>query len=709
MGTRSSMQAGTPSAESIHPNTETESAAMLADEEWVLEKTHASIASQLNSQSARFHRERARARELTSTMVATRRDEDRSLLASDEAVSHALTTQHDDTVTTLETLKDRPYFARVILEEEDDTSGETKTIEYKIGYAANPDCRIVDWRKAPLSKLYYEYREGDEYCEQIQGRERMGQIALRNRLEIGKGVLTQVHCRYGTFTRSASGSWASASSGSNKNRDFSSLPEVLSLITPEQFRAITQEAGSAVLIQGVAGSGKTTVALHRLSWLLAKGNSDLTADDAVILTLGPSLREYVKSSLKSLEIPSVPVFSYREWCSVQLAPYLPDDLLSGNERLPVLTPTSMRAPAGVERVKRSMGLLRAIETRAEGVSEKGSAPLDPFEFLLKALSDPRLIKSLDESKLLNDEVIKEAYTRTAETITRGTLDRSDFSLLLRIVQLLKGASTALRRRSPYKHIVIDEVQDYSPVELATVLSSLTTQGTLTLVGDTAQRVEEGFPGWEKLRRWWTARSVESSFVRLQVSHRSTRQIVACAAHLGSVEPPNGGRTGDRPQWLKGNEGDEATGAAINWLRKITSLAPNGMIGVICFSSAAVREVHSLLSPSFGPMIRMGDDASFSFDEGIVVCEAYAAKGLEFFGVLVWNPISSALPKGDVGRHLLYIASTRAQEHLAFVTWGEQKCALSSVPDRLLERVDVTVEAGEEEETDLIPRASEDEE
>jgi DNA helicase IV len=166
-----------------------------------------------------------------------------------------------------------------------------------------------------------------------------------------------------------------------------------------------------------------------------------------------------------------------------------------------------------------MGLLRAIETRAENALEKRESNTNPLSFLLKVLSDPRLIKSLDESKLLNDEVIRDAHTRTADTLNRGTLDRSDFSLLLRIVQLLAGAPTALRRRTPYKHIVIDEVQDYSPVELATVLSSLTTQGTLTLVGDTAQRVEEGFPGWEKLRRWWTARRVESSFVRLQVSHR----------------------------------------------------------------------------------------------------------------------------------------------------------------------------------------------
>ena len=112
--------------------------ALLQEEAETLESTHASLIAQLAQQGRRLNRERVRARDLTSTMIATRRDEDRVQLASDEAVSHALATQHDDAVEVLETLTDKPYFARVVLEEEE-SSGQTRTIEYKIGYAANPE------------------------------------------------------------------------------------------------------------------------------------------------------------------------------------------------------------------------------------------------------------------------------------------------------------------------------------------------------------------------------------------------------------------------------------------------------------------------------------------------------------------------------------------------------------------------------------------
>jgi DNA helicase-2/ATP-dependent DNA helicase PcrA len=216
------------------------------------------------------------------------------------------------------------------------------------------------------------------------------------------------------------------------------------------------------------------------------------------------------------------------------------------------------------------------------------------------------------------------------------------------------------------------------------------------VGDTAQRVEEGFPGWEKLSRFWTARKVESSFVRLEVSHRSTRQIVLCAAALAGIETPAGGRNGPRPQWFVARAQDPVIGASIEWLQEVVAAAPNALVGVVCFSAAAAKEAFSLLSPSFGPMVRMSDDGTFSFGEGIVVCDAYTAKGLEFHAVLVYQPSMSVLPKGEVGRNLLYIASTRAQEKLAFATWGGPS-PLQSCPRRLLDKVDLDQLAREAEE------------
>ena len=78
----------------------------------------------------------------------------------------------------------------------------------------------------------------------------------------------------------------------------------------------------------------------------------------------------------------------------------------------------------------------------------------------------------------------------------------------------------------------------------------------------------------------------------------------------------------------------------------------------------------------------------------MICEVYAAKGLEFHAVMVYQPVSASLPRGDVGRNLLDTASTRAQEHLAFVTWGYGPSPLSGCPRQLLDRVDANVEEQE---------------
>lgn len=687
----------------------------ITQEESVCNATVASIDRQLIEQSRRFERERIRARDLTGTLVSTRRDEERAQVASDEAVSHALAHQHDDAIEVLSSLREKPYFGRVVLEEEDPNTGDFRTIEYKIGYASNSECRIIDWKKAPLSKLYYEYKEGEEYCEVIQGREREGRVALRNRVEIKKAELVQVEGTLGSFTK-VSGTWRdtrSAKKGGG-DRDFGSLPDVLSLITPEQFTTITHDSAAAVLLQGVAGSGKTTVALHRLAWLLAQQDTPLLPHEAVILTLGPSLSVYIKSTLPRLGIQGVPVFSFREWSGKLIANLLPASLLveqPDGSRGPLLSTGLLKPPAGIERVKRSVGLLKALEEKGRNAGgASGGKYQSILDLLVDALRDPARILALDDSKLLSEKVIYDAYQRTSEMVERGTLDRSDFSLLLRAAQLLglvtdtkTGASGGGRAAGPFKHVVIDEVQDYSPIELATVLSTLTTEGSLTLVGDVSQRTEDGFPGWKKLQGWWAERKRESSFVKLEVSHRCTKEIMRCASLLGdpSAHPSQvvvSGRSGKKPRWLIGEDQEQALSGLIDWLTERAEEAPNALLAVVCFSLSAARDLRSLLEPKFGASVRMMEDGNVSFEEGILLGEASSLKGLEFFGVVLWEPTNKALPPGEIGSNLLYVACTRAQEHLAFVTTGRVGTPLGRLSSSILQRVELEpIERSEEEE------------
>ncbi|MCB0331330.1 MAG: hypothetical protein KDD70_16785, partial [Bdellovibrionales bacterium] len=284
-----------------------EELALLRTEEEILERTLASLQTQLESRGELLKAEDFRSRELTAELVAATRDEDKQMLASDEAVSHALKQNHSGEAKSLTRLLEKPYFARFVVEEED--RGRTKTVEYKIGHASNPDCRIIDWRKSPLAKLYYEYQEGEEFCEEIQGTEREGTIVLRHPVRIEDGILKSVTTRFGTFSL-VNGDWTRSSMRASGK---GGIRSVLPLITPDQFRTITEDAKTAVLIQGIAGSGKTTVALHRLAWLLHENNSEFGAEDCAVIVRNEVLGEFIKHTLDAIDIEGVSVFTFAEW------------------------------------------------------------------------------------------------------------------------------------------------------------------------------------------------------------------------------------------------------------------------------------------------------------------------------------------------------------------------------------------------------------
>src|SRR4051812_37442533 len=98
-----------------------------------------------------------------------------------------------------------PYFGRLVLEE------NGKRREVLIGRATyldtKSDVRIVDWRDAPVSRLYYRYDEGDEYDEVFGGREVTGTVAVRRSLGISDAELRRIGSRQGTFLRSSKGGW----------------------------------------------------------------------------------------------------------------------------------------------------------------------------------------------------------------------------------------------------------------------------------------------------------------------------------------------------------------------------------------------------------------------------------------------------------------------------------------------------------------------
>jgi DNA helicase-2/ATP-dependent DNA helicase PcrA len=222
-----------------------------------------------------------------------------------------------------------PYFAHLRLRENgaerDLCLGRATRIERGI--------RIVDWRNAPVSRIFYRYQQGDEYEEEFAGRAREGQVTARRTVRIRDGVLDRIEAPEGVFT-AAQGSWrrtevapARLAGGEatalrahavdqgderrlgtdlegDRRRADKHLPEITSLIDPAQFGLITRSTSGFLVIRGSAGSGKTTVALHRIAYL-AFDDPDVDSERTLFVVFSAGLRNYVGHVLPSLGVENV--------------------------------------------------------------------------------------------------------------------------------------------------------------------------------------------------------------------------------------------------------------------------------------------------------------------------------------------------------------------------------------------------------------------
>ena len=241
-----------------------------------------------------------------------------------------------------------PYFGHLRLREEVDGRGAVER-DVLIGRATFVDPRrrinIVDWRHAPISQLFYRYEEGSDYEERFGERDVTGEILARRTLTITGGVLTRVASPQGiwargprgwvrtdvpthelgggeeTATRPARGRLGAAPVG--RQALDRHLPEIAALIDPRQFDVITAREAGVVVIQGGAGSGKTTVGLHRLAWLAYNFPERFPPRRMVVVTHGVALAAYIGELLPSLGIAGVRVTTFRDLAARELRAEIP--------------------------------------------------------------------------------------------------------------------------------------------------------------------------------------------------------------------------------------------------------------------------------------------------------------------------------------------------------------------------------------------------
>jgi DNA helicase-2/ATP-dependent DNA helicase PcrA len=582
-----------------------------------------------------------------------------------------------------------PYFAHL------GTEKEGRRSDILLGRATSLEngLRIVDWRHAPVAKVYYRYQEGDEYEEDIGPRSISGKVTARRAVTINHGKIDRIVSPKGTFLREGD-TWIQSDTlaprlvtgvvapsataprdqrmGSGKvNRADKHLPDIAALIDPEQFELIARPDSGPVVIRGGAGSGKTTVALHRIAYLAFANPARFAPHKMLVMVWGRALRDYVSKVLPNLGVYNVGVATWSDWSRRLVErhfPYLPGHKNANTPSIVSRIKLHPKMPVLLERIIKE----RKAPPTGESAFQDWRILISDWKLMaeLGDFSQNEIDQAMNWARSQLDHLARhrEERDKTAEP----WLDEEDDAILLRAWQLRVGELRAKTGTIRYSHVMMDEVQDFSAMEVAVMLGACDPKKCITLAGDTQQHIQAqgGSEGWNSLL---DSLHIESTALStLKISYRSTRQITTFARSiLGALAeddgPPLTSRDGAAVELFPFPEHGACVSFLGEALRDLLRAEPLASVAVVTPDETTSRLYYEGFERMDVPLVRLVTDQTFAFAPGIDVVDARQVKGLEFDYVVVVSASSGDYPDRPNSRRLLHVAATRAI-HQLWVTW-----------------------------------------
>ncbi|MGZ3444119.1 MAG: ATP-binding domain-containing protein [Myxococcaceae bacterium] len=677
----------------------------IAEEEALLER----VRTALGSAQGRRARATGPSRETLQSLredAASAREEDAAPLLHELAVQHQLGGRAPPALPDPAS----PYVAHLAIRE----GGRRR--DYLLGHAtfvdAEADVWVVDWRVAPVAQLFYRYREGDPFEESFPGREASGVVEVRRVVVVHRGRLLQILGEGFQARRRPDGSWSVGGSEALAAGGAGTAPraghlglgigaeergtraDVTALLDAEQYAAVRAPADEPLVVLGSAGSGKTTVALHRLARLAAAEPERVPLGRARVVVPEEGLARLSARLLAPLGGGAARVQTL-DAAFLELArrafgplPRIVDDppaLVTAVKRHPALFDAlrpllGQRRGSGApswRRLRRDLAVPLTDRTFLDGVVARagGSLPRTVVEetvrHTLLQLADPssRLLASITDASR-REAVDGRPVDEGTDDALAGTLDVEDLPLLLALAAW--RGQLALPEAS---FLVIDEAEDFSLFDLRTLAGLLHGTRLVTVAGDEAQQTSPSFAGWERALE--TLGAGGAARVRLPVSYRCPRPIAQLArailGPLAPAQPVRAAREGAPVGRFSFPGEPQAHLFLAGALRELLEAEPHAAVAVICHDAATARRVAAVVTEI--PASRLVLDGRFNFEPGLDVTDVDSVKGLEWDYVVVPDVVESAWPMSDDGRRRLHVAVTRASWQLWLVSPG--------TPSRLL--------------------------
>lgn len=597
-----------------------------------------------------------------------------------------------------------PYFGRIDFLEKKENS---KVMPIYIGIHTfyDPESRatlIHDWR-APVSSMFYDHELGEAGYRSPSG-EIKGVISLKRQYRIRGGKMEfMIESALTVHDDILQKELSSNADDKMKN--------IVATIQREQNRIIRNEDIRTLIIQGVAGSGKTSIALHRIAYLLYTFRDSISSKDILIISPNKVFSDYISNVLPELGEETVPETSMEQILSGVLEHKYKYQTYFGlvNELLEKPSSSLINRIA----YKASFGFISELDKfilHIENTYFKAAdvkltkyitipAPFIEEQYLrFNRYPIRRRFDAMADYML---DMLKIQYTFTVTTTGRNllkkeirlmfagnndiqvykdffkwtnnpgmfkmrkghTLEYSDLAPLAYLHLALEGNGNQPFR---VKHLLIDEMQDYSPIQYKVIQKLFPCRKTV--LGDAGQSVNPyGSSTAETIQKSLTA----SEIMKLCKSYRSTFEITDFAQKIhpnAELEPV--ARHGEKPQILQfGSAVEELSGI----MGLISTYRKSGYksLGIICKTEQQAREMADVLK-SYANDISFLSSQSSAFVQGIVITSAHMAKGLEFDEVII-PQTDERNYRSEIDKSMLYVAVTRAMHRLT-LTFHEARPA-----------------------------------
>jgi len=586
-----------------------------------------------------------------------------------------------------------PYFGRINFYDEDYEEGIDNP-EYYIGVTSVMDGSkfyVVDWR-SPIASLFYNSKFG-EVSYKAPGGVVKGILDGKRQYKIVDGKLVRiVESELHLDDDSLQEALSRASSDKMRN--------IVTTIQEEQNEIIRNIKNKNIVVQGGAGSGKTSVALHRLAYLLYQ-DKGANSNNMLIFSPNEVFSEYISSVLPQLGEENVLQTTYSDFASSFITVF--DHLETFSEFVSRSYAEQDEEKARIEKIKFSKEYKEALDKYLRRVSKKFEfkddfrfsgwyVPKDWLDKHFNACDEVSVKEKIDAvakdlcsalkiSYSYNEKALNMALKKLITPAFNSRKFYNEFLSSEEYVSLIGKKDKLVKNtflsypdmlgmlythfelfgyptNNAIRHLVIDEAQDYAPIQLE-MIKKIFEGATFTVLGDVNQTINPCFR-YDSLEEMKDVLGVGTKYYELNKSYRSSPEITEYSNNiLGLSNIETARNTSNIPVKVKEVTKTDLFGELVH---DISVMKENGLerVAIITRGDKEAKAIYEGLKDDIDGLTVISDDGK-RYHTNTAVVPAHVAKGLEFDAVISYNDIDNPYDEDD--KYLYYVACTRAQHDL----------------------------------------------